>query len=103
MKLDAKKTAVLTLDIQEGILGFAPHAQTAIPNAAQVVEAARRGGFLLIHVALGFELLDYQRVVVKDARFDSDEEMHQVLTEKVFTAQATVITPDVFLSDYAGT
>src|SRR5277367_31094 len=55
MKLDPKKTAVLTLDMQEGILGFAPGAAAVFPTAAKVVEAARKGGFLLIHVGIGFE------------------------------------------------
>ncbi len=31
--------------------------------------------------------LDFQCVVVKDACFDPDEEVHRVLTEKVFAAQ----------------
>jgi nicotinamidase-related amidase len=189
MKLDPKKTAVLTLDMQEGILGFVPGALAAFPNAAQVVDAARKGGFLLIHVGIGFEPgypeigtahkrfamvkergvfvkgsdtakihpslfkpgdtliykhrvsafagnslqmilraqgienlvffgistsgivlstiraasdLDFQCFVVKDACFDPDEEVHRVLTEKVFAAQGTVLTTKEFLSDYAG-
>jgi len=54
MALDPKKTAVLSLDIQQGILGLVPPAQAVLPQAAQVVESARKGGFLLIHVGLGF-------------------------------------------------
>jgi nicotinamidase-related amidase len=55
MKLDPKKTAVLTLDMQEGILGFVPGAKDVFSTAAQVVEAARKGGFFLLHVGIGFE------------------------------------------------
>lgn len=189
MKLDPKKTAVLSLDIQEGLLGFVPGAAACVPNAAQVVEAARKGGFTLIHVGIGFEPgypeispsnkrfamvkergifvkgsdsaktlpaifkpgdtviykhrvgafagnslqmilrskgienlvffgistsgivlstlrlaadLDFQCFVVKDACFDPDEEVHRVLAEKVFAAQATVITAKEFQTDYAG-
>jgi nicotinamidase-related amidase len=189
MKIDPRKTAVLTLDLQQGILGFAPQAQAAIPNAAQVVAAARQGGFLLLHVGVGFEPgypeispqhprfsmikerglfikgsesaqihpalfrtgdtvvykhrvsafsgnalqmilrsreietlvlfgistsgivlstvrmasdLDFKCVIIKDACFDSDEEVHRVLTEKVFASQATVITTQAFLREYAG-
>ena len=190
MNIDPKKTAVLSLDIQEGILGFVPGAQAAIPNAAEVVEASRRAGFLLMHVGVGFEPgypevssrhprfsmikergafvkgsesarihssifrpgdtivykhrvsafsgnalqmilrsrgienlvlfgiatsgivlstvrmasdLDFRCVVIKDACFDSDEEVHRVLTEKVFASQATVLTAKAFQAEFAGT
>jgi len=183
MKLDPKKTAVLTLDIQEGIFGFVPGAVACLPNAALAVEAARKGGFPLFHVGIGFEPgypeispsnkrfamvkergvflkgsdsskihsaifkpgdmviykhrvgafagnalemilksqgienlvffgistsgivlstvrlasdLDFQCYVVKDACFDPDEEVHRVLTEKVFAAQAAVMTAKEF-------
>jgi hypothetical protein len=36
--------------------------------------------------------------VIKDACYDRDEEVHRVLTEKVFAAQATVITAQEFES-----
>ncbi len=42
MKLDPKKTALLTLDFQKGILGFAPGADAIIPNASKAVEFARK-------------------------------------------------------------
>jgi nicotinamidase-related amidase len=179
MKFNPQKTAVLTLDIQEGIFDFVPEATACLPAAAQMVEAARKGGFSLFHVGIGFEPgypeispnnkrfgmvkehgifikgsdtakfhssifkpgdsfiykhrvsafagnalemilrsqgietlvffgiatsgivlstirqasdLDFQCVVVKDACFDPDEEVHRVLTEKVFASQGTVIT-----------
>ena len=55
MKLDPKNTALLTLDFQQGIFGFAPGAVAAIPAAAKVVEFARQQKIRVIHVGLGFE------------------------------------------------
>jgi len=178
MKLDAKKTAVLGLDLQEGIFGFVPGAAAAVPAAAAAMEVGRKAGAVILHVGLGFEPgypeispvhprfgmikekslflkgsdsakfhrdvyrtgetivykhrvsgfsgnalqmilrsrgienlvffgiatsgivlstlraasdLDFRCVVVKDACFDADPEVHRVLTEKVFAAQATVV------------
>lgn len=189
MKLDSKKTALLTLDLQMGIFGFVPGAGAVIPMAAKAVEFARRKNFLIIHVGLGFspghpeiagressftrvkqnnlfvkgtasaqfhnaiarpdelivykqrvgafsenELhlilrargienlvffgiatsgitlstlrrafdLDYSCVVLKDACYDADPEVHRVLTEKVFSRQAAVITVDAFIAEQGG-
>jgi nicotinamidase-related amidase len=186
MKLDPKKTALLTLDFQQGIFGFAPGAVAAVPAAAKAVEFARQRKIQIIHVGLGFEAghpeipdtnarfkmvkqnnmfvkgtpsaafheaiarpgelivykqrvggfsenqlhlilrslgienlilfgistsgitlstlrrafdLDYQCTVLKDACFDPDEEVHRVLTEKIFVAQATVMTVDAFIAE----
>lgn len=55
MKLDPKKTALLTLDLQKGIFGFMPAAEAVLPNAAKAVALARARNYLLIHVGLGFE------------------------------------------------
>ena len=185
MKLDPGKTAVLSLDVQNGIFGFVSGADVILPNAARIVEWSRRAGALTMHVGLGFEPgypeisprhprfsmlkeqgrfikgsesaaihlaifepgdlvvhkhrvgafsgnalqmilgargiehlvlfgiatsgivlstvraaadLDFTCVVVKDACFDADPEVHRVLTEKVFAAQATVVTTDALLS-----
>ncbi len=186
MKLEPKKTALLTLDYQKGILGFAPAAEAIIPNGARAVEFARKKQFHIIHVGLGFSAghpeipasetrfkrlkennlfvigttsaefhssvarpedllvykqrvgafsenqlhlilrslgienlvffgistsgitlstlrrgadLDFRCVVLKDACFDADEEVHRVLTEKIFPAQATVLTVDAFVAE----
>jgi nicotinamidase-related amidase len=186
MKLDPKKTALLTLDFQKGIFGFVPAANAVVPNAAKAVEFARKKQFRIIHVGLGFSTghpelpdtesrwkrlkdnnlfiigtpsaefhsavarpedlvvykqrvggfsenelhlilrsrgienlvlfgistsgitlstlrraadLDYRCVVLKDACFDADPEVHRVLTEKVFSTQATVLTVDAFIAD----
>ncbi len=184
MNLDPKKTALLTLDLQKGIIGMAAGAESILPNAAKAVEFAREKQFLIIHVGLGFskghpELpdtetlfqkvkqnnlfvkgtpssefdssvirpedlivhkqrvgafsendlhlilrarrienlvffgistsgivlstirrafdLDFKSIILKDACFDRDGEVHRVLTEKVFPVQATVVTTDAFL------
>jgi nicotinamidase-related amidase len=186
MKLDPKKTALLTLDFQKGILGYVPDADAIIPNASRAVEFARQKQFLIIHVGLGFSEghpeipdtdsrfkrvkennlflkgapsaefqssivrpedlvvykqrvgafsenhlhlilrsrgienlvffgistsgitlstlrrafdLDYRCVVLEDACFDADAEVHRVLTEKIFPTQATVLTVDAFIRE----
>jgi nicotinamidase-related amidase len=186
MKLDPEKTALLTLDIQNGILGMAPVAEAILPAAARAVEFARSKKYLIVHVGLGFSEghpeipngesrftrvrennlfvkgtpsaefhpaiarpedlivykqrvgafsenqlhlllrtrgiqnlvffgistsgitlstirraydLDFRCIVLKDACFDADPEVHRVLTEKVFPAQATVLTVDAFIAE----
>jgi nicotinamidase-related amidase len=46
--------------------------------------------------------LDFRCVVIKDACFDRDQEVHRVLTEKIFPTQATVITVDAFIEEQGG-
>jgi nicotinamidase-related amidase len=188
MKLDPKKTALLTLDFQKDILGFAPAAEAIIPTASKAVEFARKKQFLIIHVGLGFSVghpeipdidsrlkrvkennlfvkgtssaefhaaiarpedlvvykqriaafsenqlhlilrtraienlvffgistsgitlstlrrafdLDFRSVVLKDACYDADPEVHRVLTEKIFPTQAMVTTVDEFIAEQA--
>lgn len=54
MKLDPKKTAMLTLDLQKGIFAMGGGHESIISNASQLAEFARKRGYLLIHVGLGF-------------------------------------------------
>ena len=42
--------------------------------------------------------MDYQLIVVSDGCADRDDEVHRVLTEKVFPRQATVVTAEEFVS-----
>lgn len=58
-------------------------------------------GIVLSTVRMASDL-DFKCVVIKDACFDSDEEVHRVLTEKVFASQATVITTKTFQTEFAG-
>lgn len=55
-------------------------------------------GIVLSTLRRAFDL-DYQCVVLQDACFDPDDEVHRVLTEKVFPKQAFVTSADAFLSD----
>ena len=55
-------------------------------------------GIVLSTLRRAFDL-DFHCVVVKDACFDPDEEVHRVLTEKVFLSQATVVTTKEFSTD----
>lgn len=56
-------------------------------------------GIVLSTVRGAFDL-DYQCVVLQDACFDPDDEVHRVLTEKVFPRQALVTSVDAFLRDH---
>ena len=42
--------------------------------------------------------INYRVVVVKDACDDHDEEVHRVLTEKLFPRQAMVLTTEQFVT-----
>jgi nicotinamidase-related amidase len=55
-------------------------------------------GIVLSTLRRAFDL-DYQCVVLQDACFDPDDDVHRVLTEKVFPKQALVTSVDAFLSD----
>jgi nicotinamidase-related amidase len=186
MKADPKKTAILSLDVQAGILGMVPGSEIALPQGTLAIETARKAGISVIHVGIGFEPgypeispnhprfsmlkerglfikgtpsaeihpavfktgdlliykhrvsgfagnslemvlrskgienlilfgfatsgivlstlrqasdLDFKCTVIKDACFDRDEEVHRVLTEKVFVGQATVFTAQEFQKD----
>jgi nicotinamidase-related amidase len=54
MKLDPKKTALLALDLQRGILSMVVGSEAAaIPNAIKAAGFARETGYIVIHVGLG--------------------------------------------------
>jgi len=54
MKLEPSKTAILTLDLQKGILAMGNNSQSVIPNASKLVAFTRKKNYQLIHVGLGF-------------------------------------------------
>ena len=54
MKLDPQKTALLLMDLQQGILDIYPSAEAVIPAAQRAVEFARTKAFRVIHVGVGF-------------------------------------------------
>jgi nicotinamidase-related amidase len=54
MILEPSKTAVLTLDLQQGILAMGAGYDSVIPSASKIVDFARQKNYQLIHVGLGF-------------------------------------------------
>lgn len=55
-------------------------------------------GIVLSTLRRAFDL-DYRCIVLKDACYDPDPEVHRVLTEKVFPRQAKVQTVDDFVAE----
>jgi nicotinamidase-related amidase len=58
-------------------------------------------GIVLSTLRRAFDL-DFRSVVLKDACFDADQEVHGVLTEKVFPRQAWVAATDEFIAAQKG-
>ena len=58
-------------------------------------------GIVLSTLTRAFDL-DFRSVVLKDACFDADQEVHSVLTEKVFPRQAWVAATDEFIAAQKG-
>jgi nicotinamidase-related amidase len=58
-------------------------------------------GIVLSTLRRAFDL-DFRSVVLKDACCDPDEEVHRVLTEKVFPRQAWVAATDEFIAAQQG-
>jgi nicotinamidase-related amidase len=54
-------------------------------------------GIVLSTLSCAFDL-DFRSVVLKDACFDADQEVHGVLTEKVFPRKAWVAATDEFIA-----
>jgi nicotinamidase-related amidase len=55
MKLDPAHTAVLSMDLQNGIVGiYAANTPDLIPRSAGVLSAARSRGMKVIHIRVGF-------------------------------------------------
>jgi nicotinamidase-related amidase len=66
-----------------------------------VVFGIATSGIVLSTLRRAFDL-DFRSVVLKDACFDSDQEVHRVLTEKVFPVQAWVAATDKFIAAQKG-
>ena len=52
--LDPKRTAVVSLDLQAGVVSVYVKEEQFIPRAAALLDEARRAGCLGIHVKVGF-------------------------------------------------
>ncbi len=62
-----------------------------------VLAGIATSGVVLSTVRLAADL-DYRLIVLKDGCADSDQEVHRVLTEKIFPRQATVQTIDDWIA-----
>lgn len=54
MEYDNAKSAFLAMDLQVGLLASVPGSESVLPYAAKALDAARRAGFLIIHIGIGF-------------------------------------------------
>lgn len=52
--LDPRHTAMLSLDLQQGILASVPPIESLLNQAATTLELGRKAGYLILHVGLGF-------------------------------------------------
>ena len=68
--------ALLVMDVQNGILDRFDVPESYLDGVVAAVERADR---------------DYRLIVLEDLCLNADEEVHRVLTQKVFVRQADVI------------
>jgi len=54
MSFDPKRTALLSMDLQAGIVSVYVKDPELIPRAANLIEQARKAGMLVVHVKVGF-------------------------------------------------
>src|SRR6185295_5407547 len=54
LKIDAANTAVLSLDLQAGIVSVYVKDDSFVPRAARTLHAARTAGLSVVHVKVGF-------------------------------------------------
>jgi nicotinamidase-related amidase len=69
-------TALLVMDVQQGIVDRFGGDEGYLPRLATAVQAAD---------------LDYRLTVLADGCLDADPEVHRVLTDKVYPRQADVL------------
>jgi nicotinamidase-related amidase len=75
---EVKNTAILTLDIQNGIFEMLPEADKILPNAKRTIDAARAKGYRVIQVGLGFEA-GYPEIGKLQSRFSRLKENNRFL------------------------
>lgn len=54
MALDPKRSALLSMDLQAGIVSVYVKDDALVPRAASVLERARRAGMMIVHIKVGF-------------------------------------------------
>jgi len=85
-----------------GVFGQSSSAGPSIaPRRAPRFFGIATSGIVLSTLRRAFDL-DFRSVVLKDACFDADQEVHRVLTEKVFPPQAWVAATDEFIAAQKG-
>ena len=92
LTIDQPRTALLIMDYQNDILNFLPEKERAplLEKASAILKEARRAGIQVIYVVVRF----------RDGY--PDEEVHRVLTGKVFPGQAAVVSTQEFLKTITG-
>ncbi len=73
-------TALLVMDVQQGIVDRFGDDEGYLPRLAAAVRAARDAD------------LDYRLTVLADGCLDADPEVHRVLTGKMYPRQADVLS-----------
>lgn len=63
-----------------------------------VIFGVSTSGVVLSTLRRAFDL-DYETLVIEDACFDRDQEVHRVLTQKIFPVQARVLTTQAFMEE----
>ncbi len=56
MVLDSKRAAMLSMDLQAGVVSVYVKDEGLIPRAAGLLESARRAGLTVVHVRVGFRI-----------------------------------------------
>jgi nicotinamidase-related amidase len=104
-------TALLVMDVQQGIVDRFGGDEGYLPRLASAVQAARRAGSGVLRAAGTDHLVltgiatsgvvistlrqaadqDYRLTVLANGCLDADPEVHRVLTDKVYPRQADVL------------
>jgi nicotinamidase-related amidase len=68
-KIDPKKTALLLMDYQSGIIGRIPNSDALLERAAQTIVAARRHGVCVGYVRVAFDEADVKAIPTTNKAF----------------------------------
>ncbi|CAF1086090.1 unnamed protein product [Adineta steineri] len=61
-KIDSKKSALILLDLQAGIIGMLPNSEELLTKVATAISTARERGIQIGHVRVAFEDSDYAAI-----------------------------------------
>ncbi len=88
--IESRRSALLVMDFQNDII--ARLGERAAPAIERCVLLGIATSGVVLSTLRHAADADYRLVVVADCCVDADEEVHRVLTEKVFTRQASVVS-----------